>query len=235
MIYFLQHIDIEGPGLLKDFFQEAGYATDTIHLYASDSLPDASGAEAVVSLGGPMNVYEEEKHPYLAAENTFIKELIDRDIPTLGICLGAQLIAKAAGAPVTRAIQEEIGFSRVEFTSQGRRDPLWEGMGSGLDVFQWHRDMFSLPEGAILLAASEICNQAFRLKNHIYALQFHIEIKPKMIEEWIKKYIHRDQWNNQQSTRMIQAAYETENSYRLSAQRIFLNFIRRIGADTPVQ
>lgn len=234
MIYFLQHIDIEGPGLLEDFFQEAGYTTHTVHLYAGDVLPQSREAQGVIILGGPMNVYEEEKHPFLLQEDTLIKKIIDKDIPTLGICLGSQLIAKAAGAQITQAPSEEIGFSKIEFTPEGIADPLFEGIDSGLNVFQWHQDTFSIPEDGILLAKSDICDQAFRLKKHIYALQFHIEITPKMIEDWIKEYIHRDQWNTRRCAGMIQNAYETENSYHMDAQRIFLNFARVINKKISV-
>ncbi|MBN2484069.1 MAG: type 1 glutamine amidotransferase [Candidatus Omnitrophica bacterium] len=234
MIYFLQHIDIEGPGLLLDFFQSGKLPVQTIRLYAGDSLPDPADADAVVILGGSMNVYEEKKFPFLAKENSFIQDILTQKIPVLGICLGAQLIAKASGAIVTRASSEEIGWHTIDFTPEGLTDPLFEGIGENMEVFQWHHDTFTIPPGSQLLATSAICDQAFRIGN-AYALQFHVEIKPKMIVEWIKEYVHRDRWNNSYCTQMVLRAHDIEDTYNLAAQRIFLNFARLINKNIPVQ
>ena len=128
MILIIKHIDIEGPGTLGDFLDSQGEACCTLELGAGEPLPvDAKAYKAVVVLGGPMNVYEEDRYPFLKSENEFIQKVLRQEIPFLGICLGAQLLAKAAGAQVVRSPVKEIGWYRVEFTPEGRKDPLLEG------------------------------------------------------------------------------------------------------------
>ena len=122
MIVFIKHIDIEGPGTAGDYFQEVAPGFQIIELQKNDSLPtDFSSIEAVVSLGGPMNVYEEEKYPFLKKENEFLQKVIEKEIPFLGICLGSQLLAKAAGAKVRSSPEKEIGWSEVVLTKEGKK------------------------------------------------------------------------------------------------------------------
>jgi len=187
MILFIKHIDIEGPETIGEFFQRNGFASTVIDLSRGDCLPrDLNSLDAVVCLGGPMNVDEEEKYPFLKPENEFIKEIIHQEIPYLGICLGSQLLAKASGARVTKAPVEEIGWYKVQLTPQGKADPLFQGLPERFEVFQWHGDTFEIPEGGVHLAESPICtNQAFRYGSNIYGLQFHIEVTPEMILEWL--------------------------------------------------
>lgn len=191
MIYYLKHIDTEGPGTLGKFFEEQGFSSTTIELYNGDSLPqDFDNMEAVVILGGPMNVYEEDRHPFLKAETAFIAELIKRDILTVGLCLGSQLIAKAAGAKVYRAPVEEIGFFDIKLTSDGLKDPLFYGVGQNNIFFQWHGDTFDVPNQGKLLASGLKCpNQIFKLGTKVYAFQCHMEITQEDAVAWVKEYV----------------------------------------------
>lgn len=190
MIYFLKHIDIEGPGTLGDFFQRKAFAVKTIHLYNGEKLPSLSKQiEAVVILGGPMNVYEENIYPFLSEETAFIRELVKRDVPTIGLCLGAQLIAKALGAKVYKAPVKEIGFYPLQLTKEGRGDQLFQGLPEMADFFEWHEDTFDLPEGAELLIKGTACrHQAFRVGSSIYGFQCHMEIKREDAFSWLKRY-----------------------------------------------
>lgn len=185
----VKNIDIEGPGRLGEFLASKGIPMDFIELEKGDRLPDDIGDYGfIVILGGPMNVYEEDRYPYLKDEDRFIKDAIEKEIPLLGICLGAQLIAKAAGAKVFANHVKEIGWYKITLTETGLKDPLFNGLEREISVFQWHGDTFSIPEGGLLLASSALCkNQAFRYKS-AYGFQFHIEVIPDMIEDWIDSY-----------------------------------------------
>jgi GMP synthase-like glutamine amidotransferase len=179
------HIESEGPGTLGAFFQSLDADIRKARLYAGDTLPaDPDGIDAVISMGGPMNVYEEDKHPFLREETAFLKRAIDADKPVLGICLGAQMIAKALGAQVTKSPAKEVGWGKVTLSDEGRRDGLFRGLPDTLDALQWHEDMFHIPHGGKLLAYSDDCpHQAFRYRNAL-GLQFHLEVTAEILLEW---------------------------------------------------
>jgi GMP synthase-like glutamine amidotransferase len=137
----------------------------------------------MVVMGGPMSVNDDL--PFLRRELALIAEAVNFEIPVLGVCLGAQLIAKAMGAKVYRNNIREIGWAPVTFTEAARRDLLFEGLSAPETVFHWHGDTFELPWNAELLASSPACrNQAFRAGSRIYGLQFHLEVTPEMIAQW---------------------------------------------------
>ena len=133
-----------------------------------------------------MNVDEVEKYPHLAQEVEWIKQALAAGLPTLGICLGAQLLAKALGAKVYPNRVKEIGWYSAELTPHADRDPLFEGGGKQITVFHWHGDTFDLPPGTVRLAESKLCrNQAFRYGRSAYGLQFHIEMTAELIDSWL--------------------------------------------------
>ncbi len=183
----LMHVESEGPGTLGTFLQNHGVEIETRKLYAKDPVPtEISGLDAVISMGGPMNVYEEDEYPFLKDETDFLRQAIDDGIPVMGVCLGAQMIAKACGKKVYRAPEEEVGWCEISLTEKAREDYLFKDLPSPLTVFQWHGDTFDVPDGGVLLASSEVCeNQAFRYKN-AYGLQFHVEVTGDMLEEWFE-------------------------------------------------
>ncbi len=184
-ILVIMHVESEGPGTLGTFFEGLNAEIHTIRLYAGHSLPaDPREFDAVVSMGGPMNVYEEDEYPFLKDETLFLRKAVDADLPVMGICLGAQMIAKAAGALVTKSPEEEVGWGNVRLTEAGRRDLLLRGLPETFDVLQWHGDMFHIPDGGVLLASSGPCpHQAFRYRN-AFGLQFHLEVTREILEEW---------------------------------------------------
>jgi GMP synthase-like glutamine amidotransferase len=185
-IYVVKHVEDEGPGLLEEYFRALDWEIRTIGAYRGDTLPEnLESVAALVILGGPMNVYEEEAYPFLRFEDRLIRQVLREKVPFLGICLGAQLLAKACGAAVTKSPHKEIGWFEVKLTETGGRDSLFHGLPEAFSVFQWHEDTFAMPEGASLLATSELCrNQAFRMGDSAYGLQFHVEVTPEMIEAW---------------------------------------------------
>jgi len=132
--------------------------------------------DLVVVLGGPMNVDEEQKHPWLGPEKAFIRLCIDREVAVLGICLGGQLIARALGARVVRNAHKEIGWYDITRAPRAENHPLGKQWPEKVEMFHWHGDTFELPRGAVLLASSEGCeNQAFAWGDRVLALQFHCE------------------------------------------------------------
>jgi len=136
-----------------------------------------------------MNVYEEDRYPFLKEEDLFIKEAIQRGKSLLGICLGAQLIAKALGAKVFKAPVKEIGWYDVSLTRIGSIDPFFSRLPKTFSVFQWHGDTFEIPHSAILIATSSLVpHQAFRYGDNAYGLQFHLEVTQDIIREWMETY-----------------------------------------------
>lgn len=183
----LQNAEKEGPGILLDILQDRGWKPRIIHLYQGVPIPDNwEEIGLAIMMGGPMNVHDETVYPFLKKEKEFIREAVKRGLPLLGICLGGQLIANALGAGVYRGPVKEIGWSNVWLTPEGRRDPLLAYFPSDFLVFQWHEDAMYLPDGAIHLVVSDrYHNQAFRLGEWVYALQFHLEVTQTIIKSWL--------------------------------------------------
>jgi GMP synthase-like glutamine amidotransferase len=185
----IKHIDVEGPGLIEYRLMQERIPYQILNLETGARFPKINGLSHLIFLGGPMNVYEEERYPFLRDEDLFIKEAIQRGKAILGICLGAQLIAKALGAKVFKAPVKEIGWYDVSLTKIGSRDPQMSDLPKTFPVFQWHGDTFEIPNGAKLIATSSpISHQAFRYGERVYGLQFHLEVTEKMIQEWIETY-----------------------------------------------
>lgn len=184
-VLVILHDPSEGPGTLEDYLAFKRVAVHKVRLYAYESLPQSvESYDAVVSMGGPMNVNEDEQYPFLRDETGFLKQAIDLGLPVLGICLGAQMIARSCGASVYKAPNQEIGWNQVLLTDAGKDDMFFHNLPEELTVFQWHNDTFDLPEGGQLLATSAGClHQAFRYHN-AYGLQFHVEVTPQIFSDW---------------------------------------------------
>lgn len=230
MIYYLKHIAIEGPGTLGKFFAAQGIESRIIELYNGDLLPEKmNDDDMVVILGGPMNVYEEEKHPFLKAENIFIQELIKKDILTIGLCLGAQLIAKAAGAQVYKAPEEEIGIYNVFLTQHGLKDPLFNEVGREICFFQWHGDTFDIPKKAFLLGFGADCpNQIFRLGMKVYGFQCHMEIDELAALSWVDEYVKDETANSDLKLRLSKEFKLYQEKLCQTAEKTYNNLLKLI-------
>jgi GMP synthase (glutamine-hydrolysing) len=182
----LRHVAFEDLGLLAPVLEREGW--DIAYREASmDSLDDASlrDAELLVVLGGPIGVYEADSYPFLAAEIALIEQRLSRNLPVLGICLGAQLMARALGARVYPGPVKEIGWGRVELTGEGAASCLSPLQGDDAAVLHWHGDTFDLPDTAQRLASNQhYQNQAFAHGRNALALQFHLEADPHGLEQW---------------------------------------------------
>ncbi len=188
-VLIIKHIEIEGPGLIESFLKKEVIPFQILNLEKGPRLPKCDEFTHIVILGGPMNVYEEEKYPFLREEDLFIKKAFKSGKALLGICLGAQLIAKALGARVFNSPAKEIGWYDVSLTRIGCLDPLFSSFPKTFSVFQWHGDTFEIPQGAKLIAtSSSVPHQAFRYGGKVYGLQFHLEVTGEMINKWVEAY-----------------------------------------------
>jgi GMP synthase (glutamine-hydrolysing) len=142
--------------------------------------------DAVLVFGGQMNVDQEDEHPWLRDEDEVIRSLVARRMPVLGVCLGGQLLAKAAGAHVGPSPEREAGFVRVELTEEAEDDPIFGSLPREFDVFAMHEYAFHVPDAAVELARSSVCSQAFRLGDCAWGVQFHPEVRADQVAEWLR-------------------------------------------------
>jgi GMP synthase (glutamine-hydrolysing) len=178
-----------GPGVFAEAIAEAGGVLDEWTLAERPQPPaDPLGYDGVLVLGGAMNVDEGERHGWIAEEEALLRELLARDVPLLGLCLGGQLLAAAAGAEPRRASRPEIGWHPVEVTPEGEVDPLLGPLAPSFEAFQWHSYEFPLPPDAVPLARSEVCLQAARFSERAWALQFHPEVSRADALHWVEDY-----------------------------------------------
>lgn len=226
----VQNVELEGPGLLRRAMEEAGWELDVRVMDRPGSeLPrDLSGYDALVILGGPMNVYEEEEYPHLKRVEILIRDAWDRNLPSLGICLGGQLMAKALGAPVTRNPVQEIGWYNLTLTSRGKVSPLFSGLPEEFPVFQWHGDTFAIPAGAAHLATCPTCaNQAFSYGKSLFALQFHPEITPEMVASWACAYADElEEFGGPGAAeRLVEETFSRWEAYSKATGRLLANWV----------
>jgi GMP synthase (glutamine-hydrolysing) len=191
-VLICKNVSTEGPGTIEDYLRLKKVPYSIVDLAAGETIADASGFDTLVILGGPMSVNDDIA--YVRAEEQLVRAFIAAGKKVLGICLGAQLMAKALGGKVYKGPWPEIGWLDIQLTSDGLNDPLMQELSGirerdaatgALKVFQWHGETFDIPEGATKLASSARCpNQAFRVSGG-YAFQFHMEVTRVMIDEWM--------------------------------------------------
>ncbi|MEN8184939.1 MAG: gamma-glutamyl-gamma-aminobutyrate hydrolase family protein [Myxococcota bacterium] len=234
-ILVFQHVPFEILGtldpLLKSYGFRIRYVNFDRHPHARPSL---EGYDGLVVLGGPMSVDDTEAHPHLSTESELVTEAIERGMPLLGVCLGAQLIARALGARVGPSPDKEIGWHPVRPTEAGLEDPLLGHLGPSERLFQWHGDAFELPPGAVQLASSPGCeHQAFRYGERVYGFQFHLEVDERLIERWLRTPVLKRELAGLPGLDADRVRRDTRlhlaRSLRL-ADRAFEAFVRLFGA-----
>jgi GMP synthase (glutamine-hydrolysing) len=192
----LEHVVHEGPARVGSALRRAGFELDRRALYAGAAVPTTlDGAELLVVMGGPMGVADvgDARYPFLGAELDLLRAAVAREFPTLGICLGAQLLAAAAGARVYPNVTgdpprptREVGWGAVHFVRSSQEEPALVGLDGAELVLHWHGDTFDLPPGATLLASTLSCpHQMFRLGRNQYGLQFHVELEDSDLDAWL--------------------------------------------------
>jgi GMP synthase (glutamine-hydrolysing) len=177
-----------GAGVFAGAIRDLGAELNEWAPAAAPAPADPLGYDAVFTLGGAMNVDEGDRHGWLAEEDALLRRLLEAKVPLLGLCLGGQMVAAAAGAAPRRAARPEIGWHPVELTPEGRADPLLGPLWPSFEAFQWHSYEFPLPPGATALATSEVCLQGARIGEHAWALQFHPEVSAADAGRWIDNY-----------------------------------------------
>jgi GMP synthase (glutamine-hydrolysing) len=206
-----------------------------VELDAGDPLPDWVTFDAIVAMGGPMSVNDEDELTWLTDEKRLIGDAVRVGTPYWGVCLGVQLLASALGAPVYPGREPEVGLLPVELTAAGRADPVFGDLPSELVTLQWHGDTYDLPEGAVRLARSPAYpNQAFRLER-AYGVQFHLEVSPAMAREWaeVPEYIASlEQTLGVEKAPEFLAAIETSSEeMRTLAYPLFERWLDRVVFD----
>jgi GMP synthase (glutamine-hydrolysing) len=178
-----------GPGVFTEVLRSQRVELDSwLPPEARDPPRDPGDYDAVLIFGGAMHVDQEDRHPWLGEVKALLNGLLGNGVPLLGVCLGAQLVAEAAGAPARRASRPEIGWHEVEVTPDGATDPLVGPLAPRFEAFQWHSYEFPLPPGATLLARSPVCPQAYRIGSSTWGIQFHAEVTLEDASAWIDDY-----------------------------------------------
>ncbi|MBC3886828.1 amidotransferase [Acetobacterium paludosum] len=187
-IHYLQHVPFENPGRILEWAEKNKGIVTATHLYNDEKLPDVSEFDWLVVMGGPMNIYEDQKYPWLAREKHLIKEAIAMEKVVIGLCLGSQLIADVIGGKVVKNKAKEIGWFPIAFTAEARKSPLFSFFPDHPVVFHWHGDTFAdLPQEAVIIAESKACqNQGFVYKMRVFGFQFHLENTSLIIEALIE-------------------------------------------------
>jgi GMP synthase-like glutamine amidotransferase len=173
-----------GGGVFDETVEDEGHVFASWAVPLGEDPPDPRDYDAIMVFGGGMHPDQDGSHPWLGHEIGFLRHTLAAQVPLLGVCLGAQLIARAAGAWVGPADEPEIGWLDISLTDAGHVDPVLSALPGKVEAFQWHSYTFGLPEGATELATSSVARQAFALDGHAWGIQFHAEVTRTMIDTW---------------------------------------------------
>jgi GMP synthase (glutamine-hydrolysing) len=211
-----RHVAFEGLGLIGQSLEQHGIEWEYADLLQDpSSVRLAENADGLIFMGGPMSANDELDG--LRQEERLICDAAARARPVLGVCLGAQLIARALGARVYRNPSKEIGWYDIHLTADAPSDPLFSALNPVETVFHWHGETFDLPHHAIWLASSAACaHQAFRVATNIYGLQFHLEVTPGMVDDWCRQ--DSNCGDMQEATQPIDPGYNAQRLAELSRE-----------------
>ncbi len=234
-ILVFQHVAAEPLGTLDPLIRARGHRIRFVNFEREPGAqPDVERYRGLVVLGGPMNVEDHARRPHLRTELRAIERMLELNRPVLGICLGAQLLAHALGAPVTRASRPEIGWYPLHTTADGRTDPVLAPLGERAPVFQWHGCRFDIPRDAVHLARSDGCEQqAFRWGERAYGFQFHLEMDAPLVERWLANPAYRDELATSGLPHDADAIRAQTREHIAAMQRragaVFNNFLDLVG------
>ncbi len=230
-ILVLQHARVEHPGSFRKLLIEDGHTWDAAELDEGEKLPPLDGYDALWVLGGPMDVWEEDVHPWLRPEKEFIREAVAvRGLPFLGLCLGHQLLAEALGGKCGKGKRPEVGIMDVALSPEGTESVFFDGLPEQFKCLQWHgAEVKEMPAEAVCLATSPLCKiQAMNWFNRAFSVQFHLEVEPSTVENWarIPEYESAliDVFGPSGVDHLKQQCSQEMRNFELMAERVYINW-----------
>lgn len=235
----LQHVGCETPEAYEEVLLRRGAHITRVQVDEGQPLPDWRDATVIVAMGGPMSVTDAPRLPWMHDELDAIRSAVRAGRPFWGVCLGAQLLAAALGAPVYPGPRPEVGVYDIELTQAGRTDPVTRSMPTPTAVFHWHSDTFDLPPGGVRLASSSAyANQMFRWGSAAYGLQFHAEAGAQAVARWLELPEYRSSLAHARGDlpwpRLAAEIERAERDMRIVAEHLFEAWLDRIPALSPL-
>ncbi len=232
-ILVLQHARVEHPGAFRKFLEEDGHEWISVELDEGEVAPPLEGFDALWVMGGPMDVWQEDIHPWLKEEKALIKEAVEmRGLPFLGLCLGHQLLAEALGGECGVCENPEIGVLDVQLTEEGAAGIIFDGLSERFEALQWHSaEVKKMPPGASCLATSPDCTvQAMSWGPRAYSMQFHLEVEPDTVENWnaIDAYANalQNALGDDGASLLKSKCAERMADFNATAERVYINWLQ---------
>lgn len=231
-----QHIACEHPGVFRRFFLEDNIATTAVQLDEGGTIPDLSEFDALWVMGGPMDVWQEDEHPWLVAEKAAIRHaVVDLKMPYMGLCLGHQLLAEALGGEVGPSQQPEIGIMDVSLNKAGLQSPFLKGLSKTQKCLQWHSaEITRVPDSVEVLASTQACQaQAMSYGTHAITMQYHVELEDDTVPNWGAIPEYKSALENAVGEGALQK-FETEaaanmSGFNATAKTLYDNFLATTG------